>query len=79
MQQAIEMLKTDDAKGGLMLIIEMLRSATTRSDLLVYEDNCYGGWENISLLRIIGLSSLEREAACLIDDQPTDSTVLYVN
>ena len=70
------MMKDSEVRGGIMIIIEMLRTATTRNELLVYEENCYGGSENISLLKIIGLSSLNRENACLIhNNDPEDSTL----
>ena len=68
--------KDDEVKGGIMIIIEMLRSATTRQDLLVYEENCFGGSEDISLLKIIGLSSLDREKKCLIDNEDPADTML---
>ena len=69
--------KDDEVRGGIMIIIEMLRTSTMRQELLVYEENCFGGPDKISLLKLIGLSSLERETACLIQGHdPTDSSLL---
>ena len=69
--------KDEEVRGGIMIIIEMLRTATMRHELLVYEENCFGGPEKISLLKLIGLSSLEMETACLIHGQdPTDISLL---
>ena len=58
-----------------MIINELLRCATRKEDLLTYEENSIGGPEDFSLLKIIGLSSLELENACLINDaDPTEIT-----
>ena len=69
--------RDDEVRGGIMIVIEMLRTSTMRSDLLVYEENCLSGSESVSLLDIIGLSRLERETACLIHGHdPTDSSLM---
>ena len=77
LEAAMVMLTKDqEVRGGIMIIIEMLRNATTRNELLVYEENCIGGSENFSMLKMIGLSSLDRENACLIHNaDPADISV----